>query len=274
MPLYEWPSLALLMQVLPEAGRQVSGVDEGISFRSVAVSAALVLIQEAPTGIVTTLRRKRLTNSQTSEWWEFSIASHNGHVWTKHATGEVKGESLDNQREKQEEEVLPRKVDSAKWYDAATREGITYGPTFARLENARSSTSQPNKCTVTVKNNRWSDESQHHLHPIVLDMYYQMTTRALHDGLDCEFRRTLAAQIDSMTIFRCDHDDLHLSVRPEPTKEGYVSYGTVSAGSKIAMQVDGSRSTLFEEAQPEMRRPTTPTYPRRLERSGCRMWTS
>ncbi|CAI7598432.1 unnamed protein product [Penicillium palitans] len=246
--------LAGYVAVAAEAGRQVSGIDEGVSFRNIAVSAALVLSEEAPTEIITTLRRKRLTDSQTSEWWEFSIASHNGHVWTKHASGEVKGERLDKQEQKQQleqEEQLPRKVDRAKWYDATSKQGITYGPTFAGLENIRSSTAWPNKSTATMKNNRWGDETQHHLHPIVLDTYYQLMSCALHDGLDREFRRTLAARIDSMTMFRCNEDNLDISVRSEPTNDGYIAYGTVSAGSKVVLQVDGSHSTLFEEAESE-----------------------
>ncbi|KAJ5752415.1 hypothetical protein N7520_009332 [Penicillium odoratum] len=245
--------LAGYVAIAAEAGRQVSGIDDGVSLRNIAVSAALVLSEDAPIEIITTMRRKRLTDSQTSEWWEFSIASHNGHVWTKHASGEVKGESLDKQQEKPQagQPELPRKVDSAKWYDATSKQGITYGPTFTSLENIRSSTGWPNKSTATMKNNRWGDETQHHLHPVVLDTYYQLMSCALHDGLDREFRRTLAARIDSMTMFRCNEDNLDISIRSEPTNEGYIAYGYVSAGSIVVLRVDGSHSTLFEEAEPE-----------------------
>ncbi|KAJ5628298.1 hypothetical protein N7490_010526 [Penicillium lividum] len=232
--------------IAAEAGRQVSGIDDGVSFRNIAVSAALVLSEDAPIEIITTMRRKRLTDSQTSEWWEFSIASHNGHVWTKHASGKVKGESLDKQQEKPQAgqlEQLPRKVDSAKWHHLWT--------TFTSLENIRSSTGWPNSCTATMKNNRWGDETQHHLHPVVLDTYYQLMSCALHDGLDREFRRTLAARIDSMTMLRCNEDNLDISIRSEPTNEGYIAHGYVAAGSSVVLRVDGSHSAVFEEAELE-----------------------
>ncbi|KAF2713296.1 hypothetical protein K504DRAFT_398387 [Pleomassaria siparia CBS 279.74] len=243
--------LAGYVSIAAEAARQASGIDDGVSFRNVAVSAALVLNDDAPTEIVTTMRRKRLTDSQTSEWWEFGIASHNGHVWTRHCSGEVRGETFDKMQQSGEKsEDLPRHVDSAKWYDSTARQGISYGPTFAGLENIKSSTGWPNKSTATIKNN-WGDKDQHHLHPIVLDEYYQLMSCALHDGLDRNFRRTVAARIDSMTMFRCADDALSIAVRSEPTDEGYIAYGTVTAGSKIVLQIDGSHSTLFEEAEPE-----------------------
>ncbi|PTB42734.1 hypothetical protein M441DRAFT_166252 [Trichoderma asperellum CBS 433.97] len=242
--------LAGYVAVAAEAARQVSGIDDGVSFRNIAVSSALVLNDDAPTEIITTMRRKRLTDSQNSEWWEFGIASHNGHVWTKHASGEVKGETFDKMQQLDDtEEELPRKVDSTKWYDSTARQGITYGPTFSGLENIKSSTGWPNKSTATMKNNKWGDEAQHHLHPIILDTYYQLMSCALHDGLDRDFRRTLAARIDSMIMFRCSEDNLKIAVRSEPTQEGYIAYGSVSAGSKIVLKVDGSHSTLFEEAE-------------------------
>ncbi|KAM0254483.1 hypothetical protein ACHAQJ_006765 [Trichoderma viride] len=244
--------LAGYVAIAAEAARQVSGIDDGVSFRNIAVSSALVLNDDAPTEIITTMRRKRLTDTQNSEWWEFGIASHNGHVWTKHASGEVKGETFDKMQQIDDtQEELPRKVDSTKWYDSTARQGITYGPTFAGLENIKSSTGWPNKSTATMKNNRWGDETQHHLHPIILDTYYQLMSCALHDGLDRDFRRTLAARIDSMTMFRCSEDNLKIAVRSEPTQEGYIAYGSVSAGSNIVLQVDGSHSTLFEEAEAE-----------------------
>lgn len=66
------------------------------------------------------------------------------------------------------EAQLPLKVDSAKWYEATSARGIIYGPAFACLDNIRSSTGRPNKSMATVKNNRWGDEAQHHLHLVVL----------------------------------------------------------------------------------------------------------
>jgi acyl transferase domain-containing protein len=63
-----------------EAVRQVSEINEGFSVRNIIVSIALVLPEGKPTEIMTTFRPHRLATSLNSQWWEFTIASYNGHV--------------------------------------------------------------------------------------------------------------------------------------------------------------------------------------------------
>jgi hypothetical protein len=69
------------------------GVLAEVSLRHVTVSNTLLINDNEPTELVTALRRHRLTENLNSEWWEFSISSHNGHVWTKHCSDEVRAES-------------------------------------------------------------------------------------------------------------------------------------------------------------------------------------
>ena len=233
-----------------EAARQATGIEDGVSLKNVAVSNALVLAEDAATEVVTTMRRRRLTDSLNSEWWEFTISSHNGHVWTKHCSGEVRGQTFDKSLEHAEEaEELPRKVDGPKWYDAERRAGLSYGPSFATLEQIRSSTGWPHKATATTRNNIWGDETQHHLHPVILDTYFQLMSISVYDGIGRHYRRLLASKIDSMTIFRCAEDELILSATSEPTDGGYIGEGSFSAGSKTVLRISGSRLSLFAETE-------------------------
>ncbi|KAH7371058.1 hypothetical protein BKA66DRAFT_498750 [Pyrenochaeta sp. MPI-SDFR-AT-0127] len=231
-----------------EAARQMSGIHEGVSFRNLAVSNALVLSEDAPTEVVTNLRRKRLTDSLNSEWYEFSVSSHNGHVWTKHCSGEVRGETLDKELEvAQEVQELPRKVDGAKWYEAERRGGLYYGPSFAGLEQIRSSTGSPHRATATLKNNKWSDTAQYHLHPAILDAYIQLQILSVYNGIDRDYKRLLGSKIDSMTMFYCAEDDLQINATSEPSREGYVGTGSISAGLKTILRISGSHILIFDE---------------------------
>ena len=233
-----------------EAARQATGIEDGVSFRNVVVNNALVLAEDAATEVVTTMRHRRLTDSLNSEWWEFSISSHNGHVWTKHCSGEVRGETFNKSFEHAKEgEELPRKVDSPKWYDAERRAGLHYGPKFATLEHIRSSTAWPHKATATTRNNLWGDETQYHLHPVILDTYFQLMSLSVFDGISRHYRRLLASKIDSLTIFGCAEDKLILSATSKPTDGGYIGEGSISAGSKTVLRISGSHLSLFDETE-------------------------
>lgn len=231
-----------------EAVRQLSGVDDGVSLRNLSVSNALVLAEDAATEVITTLRPHRLTDSANSEWWEFTISSHNGHAWTKHCTGQVRAETFGGMPlQATEAEDLPRKVESSKWYEAEQQRGLTYGPSFAVLEQIKSSTGQPHRASATVRNNFWGDETQHHLHPVILDAYFQLMSLSVYDGIGRHYRRLLASSIDSMTMFRCTEDELRISTSSEPTNEGYVGEGALFVGEKAVMRISGANLSLFDE---------------------------
>lgn len=244
--------LAGFVSIAAEAGRQATGIEDGVSLRNITVHNALVIDEIAPTEVVTTMRRQRLTDSATSEWWEFTISSHNGHVWTKHATGDVRGETYDKMLEHNEApEELPRKVDSIKLYESTRKQGLHYGPSFNTLEQIRTSTGWPHKGTASMRNNQWGDEAQYHLHPVVLDTYYQLMSTAVFDGIGRDYRRMVAARIEFLTMFRCSENELQGFVTAKPTDEGYVADGWVSSGSKLVLRILGSHGHVFEEAEVE-----------------------
>ncbi|KAF4434567.1 polyketide synthase [Fusarium acutatum] len=215
------------------------------------VHTALVIEEDGATEIVTTLRRVKLTEEQDSEWWEFSVSSHNGHVWIKHCWGQVRGEQNpfpEKEVVSKSDEVLPREVNASKWYEIVSEEGLTYGPTFNTMESIRTSTKPPHQASTTIQNgeNRWDDASEYHMHPIVLDTFYQLVSCTSTLGIRRAYRRLVASSIEFMTMARCNDERVSIEVSSELGQD-LVGSGTVFSGSKPVMRVINSHSSFFEE---------------------------
>ncbi|KAI0429154.1 hypothetical protein F5Y09DRAFT_268995 [Xylaria sp. FL1042] len=238
------------LSIAAEAARQATGIEEGISFRNVVVNTALVVDEDAAIEIVTSLRHYKLTDTLDSEWWEFNISSHNGHVWTKHCWGQVRGESSmpPTKQLQDREDLLPRKVDVPKWYEAQRRQGLFYGPAFAKMEDLRTSTCSPQQATCKMRNLKWGDETDYHLHPAILDTFFQLASCSNYNGLNHAYRRLVLANVEAMTIYRCTGDELEISTTTKPTAKGCVGTGSITAGSRTLMTITGCHASLFEDA--------------------------
>ena len=228
-----------------EAVRQVTGVQDGFQVRNVLATTALVVNEGKPVEMVTTLRRHRLTNSDDSQWWEFTIGSHNGHVWTRHCTGEVRdqsgclgpGETITQ---------LPRKIGSRQWYDVLRRGGLEFGPRFQCMEDIRSSTSFPGRSTAHIRNNGQGDESMYHLHPVVIDASLQLLVCAAAYGLGLKHRNNVATGVGELSITRCS-SNLVASASAAFTYNGSVSGGGQCIGDgQVVLRMSGVRHTVLE----------------------------
>ena len=244
---------AAYLAMATEAVQQVSEAQETIDMRNVVVSNALPISEESPTELVTAFRRNRLTDSLDSDWWDFTISSHNGHIWTRHCTGQVRpgSDSLSTGASPSAPSTLPRKVDSRSWYEAVHRKRLSYGPHFTSLEEITSSAATPSKASAKLRNNWHGDEANYHLHPVVVDACFQLLSLAAYNGLAHTYRRLVPTSIDHLTISRCRSDELQLCLAGELTQDGGASgQGQYSAGSKIVSQFSGLRMSLFEGAEP------------------------
>jgi acyl transferase domain-containing protein len=231
-----------------EAVRQVSKVQEGVSFRRVIVSTALVVNEGTPTELVTTFRRHRLTDSLDSQWWEFTITSHNGHIWTKHCTGEVRPESKPPPAEITEVPgALPRKISMRKWYETVRRGGLDYGPHFTSLEDVTTSTTSQRLATAKTRNNWHGDEANYHLHPVILDSYFQLLGFAARYGLTHDYRQVVPTIVESLTIFHSSADYLTVNTSAEIVGVGVRGKGSCIADSKMVLQISGvNLSPLYD----------------------------
>lgn len=57
----------------------------------------------------------------------------------------------------------------------------------------------------------------------------------------------VAAKIDLITMFRNVDEELEVFTAAQPTNEGYIADGWVSAGSKKVLSITGSHSLVFDE---------------------------
>ncbi|KAL7940018.1 hypothetical protein V8C42DRAFT_356517 [Trichoderma barbatum] len=236
-----------------EAIRQITGVVDAVELRHVAVRTALVLNESAPKELVTTFHRLRLTDSLESEWWEFSIASHNGHTWTKHCSGEIQARhETDAVRNRvAAPEHLPRKAPSKRWYEAMRREGLDYGYHFESLEDITTTTTGARIARAQVRNNWHGDEQFYHLHPVILDSYFQLLIIAARYGLTHDYRQAIPASVGSLILRRSAVNNLVVSAIAEPIGSGVCGTGTVAAGDELIIEVSNVRLAAFTSADVE-----------------------
>jgi acyl transferase domain-containing protein len=230
-----------------EAMQQTSNTRlNNVQFRETAVEAALLLSESEPTELVTTFRRQRPTERIESEWWNFSISSHNGTVWTKHCSGAVRTYRENTSKKPGRMESLPRIVSIQKWYKALDRRGLNYGFHFKVLEHATSSTIAPRMAKSRVRNNWHGDEEDYYLHPVIVDSMFQTLSVAAQHGLTHAYRKLIATSIESLTISRCSSDHFTVSTSAELLRDGVLGAGSCTSGSQIVMEVSGARLTILD----------------------------
>ncbi|CAG8888844.1 unnamed protein product [Penicillium egyptiacum] len=242
-----------------EAIHQITGIEEAVEFRNIAVRTALVINESSPKEVVTTFHRLRLADSLDSEWWEFSIASHNGHTWTKHCSGEIQArdETVAMRNRVGEQEDLPRKASSKRWYDTMRSEGLDYGYHFESLGNITTTTTGARVARAQVRNNWHGDEQSYHLHPVILDSYFQLLSIAARYGLTYDYHQVIPASVGSLILRRCSVNNLVVSAIAVPTGSGVCGTGTVAAGDENIIELSKVRLTSFTNGGVEERAPIT-----------------
>ncbi|KAM5429086.1 hypothetical protein McanCB56680_003313 [Microsporum canis] len=221
-----------------EAIRQITGIEEAVELRNVVVPTALVLNENSPKELVTSFHRLRLTDSLDSDWWEFSIASHNGRIWIKHCSGEILAREEKNaMRNGAMQEDLLRKVSSKSWYNTMRRESIDYGHHFTSLERVTTATTGARVAHAQVRNNWHGDEQFYHLHPVIFDSYLQLLSIAARYGLTRDYRQVLPASVGSLILRRSAVNNLVVSAIAEPVGSGVCGTGTVAAGDRLIIEV-------------------------------------
>lgn len=152
-----------------EAIRQLTGSSD-FTVRRVHIKAAMILTQDATAlEVVTQLQKIPLTSSSESDWYSFSVSSHQNGGWLKHASGEVRaGEGSDREVTELKIAPLPRLVSSKALYRKFRSMGIEYGPRFLGLKDVTADTQRP-QLVASVTNDVRDGESAYAIHPATLD---------------------------------------------------------------------------------------------------------
>ncbi|KAH3950534.1 hypothetical protein HBI56_154300 [Parastagonospora nodorum] len=220
-----------------EAIRQLSGVENSYSLRHLVLNQALMMQEGVDTELVTNLRPVRLTDSEDSQWWEFSIASYNGSSWSKHCVGQVSATPSIEPSQADTVEALPRKLDNFKVFNTLAKSGMQYGPAFQRLGNISAGTTDT-RAVSSITNNLNGDENKYHLHPAIIDAALQMGLVAARSGkLDASNCAAMPTLIEEVTIFRSDPEaEMFVAASTDiPVASGEIqgSFQVVSNGKAI-----------------------------------------
>ncbi|KAI1328458.1 acyl transferase domain-containing protein [Xylariaceae sp. FL0255] len=187
-----------------EAVRQVNGAKNGYSIRDLTVDVALVLDEGSTTEVITTLRPYYLTKSQESGWWDFTIASFNDHVWTRHAKGQVTALMSNLPQLPSSDNPLPKKVDSQALYKGMQRVGVNLGTSFQTMSLIEASTSSDHLARANVAVGQFGDEADYHVHPTTLDVIFQLQSVAAVKGRLRLLRNWIPVSLERLNVLRCD----------------------------------------------------------------------
>jgi acyl transferase domain-containing protein/phospholipid N-methyltransferase len=239
------------ISMVGEGIRQITSRQSSFTVRQLVLTSALVLSEGKPAELVTTFRPHRLTDTIDSKWWEFTIASHNGHIWAKHCSGKVTCEAglAGEPVQAQDTALLPRKLGRRNYYDMCNRVGFRYGPNFQRLEGIRTGTVQQ-LATAQIAGYRTGDEQDYHIHPTILDGCIQLAPLAATYGrLENNHDRRVPTKVDRVTIHRCTSGiDMRVSATATITKGNGDVIGQVqcTANGKVVLDVEGVKLSPLE----------------------------
>ena len=230
-----------------EAVRQLADGSEGFSIRNMKVSMALVLNEGKPTELMTSLRPHRLTDSLNSSWWEFTVASYNGHIWTKHCTGEVSA-LFTGPGPGQDPEPLPRKLNAKRYYETMAKGGLDLGPCFQTLDTIETSTRGEKRAIGHVVNGRQGDEDNYFIHPTVIDGTIQILGAAAVNGYLRKTKTWLPTSVDKISICRWAGNMVTGVSADLSSNHSVVGGGRCTSDGRTVMEVSGLRMSLADGA--------------------------
>jgi hypothetical protein len=127
------------------------------------------------------MRPVRISDRLDSKWYEFSISSHDGGGWTKHATGKALASAEDLESAALEPPTFERVVSSPIWYTMLANLGLQYGPHFQGLESITASPVRY-EASATIRGHTTETSTSHALHPISIDQCLQLVSVAATHG--------------------------------------------------------------------------------------------
>ncbi|KAJ6199405.1 LOW QUALITY PROTEIN: polyketide synthase [Bipolaris maydis] len=187
----------------------------GFSVKNMVIGAALILQENKPVEIVTSLRRWRITDHLESSGWEFMISSFSGTTWTTHCSGCVEAIYSSPPPPAVPETAFPRRTDAKKWYQAMWHLGARYGPCFQGLKNIECTPNKSSaKATICDKTPDGS-ESHYLIHPTTIDVFFQTMAAAACNGQGhATDRMSVPTFIKRMDIYESSGDlQVHTSAK-------------------------------------------------------------
>lgn len=208
--------------MIGEAIRQVSS-SEVYVLQNLVVKAAVILQDSGMTEIMTTMRPSRLTDSDNSSWYDFSISSFNRTSWIQHCVAQGKpGSGSETSSEKRIVTPYTRRLSQGFWYERLRYLGLNYGPNFQGMKEISAHVNE-RRATASLQNNTNLKEAKYSVHPTTLDNCLQLFTVAMTSGVARRLQTlALPSTVDCICV-RPGGSDLLAEATTEISSKGVVS---------------------------------------------------
>ncbi|KAK5991578.1 Highly reducing polyketide synthase gloL [Cladobotryum mycophilum] len=232
--------------MMGEAIRQILG-SESYVLRNLMVKGALVLTENEPIELMTTMRRLRLTElTNSSTWHDISISTFNGTSWIENCIAQGRAGDEDSINKPLARTIDPcvRHLSHTSFYERMQHMGLHYGPRFKGLQNL---TAHPDKdvATGSMINDASEWEATYSVHPTTLDFCIQLGAVA--------YSRGIARRLNSLAL---PIDIRHIVVNPggpeliaEAEHDAQSGTGNLVAvdkeSNKIVVKLDKGRGIEF-----------------------------
>ncbi|KAL9076681.1 MAG: hypothetical protein Q9157_003571 [Trypethelium eluteriae] len=200
-----------------EAIRQLTGSPD-FTVREVTISSALVLHEGVAREAITHLSAVHLNSASDAVWYDFTISSLNGEVWTKHVSGQVRGGS-DFDVAVPQIKTRSRQVSSNKWYSVMKRFGLNYGPRFQRMKRITADVFA-HEAVASIDNSVNPSESVYAIHPSTIDCTFQLFSVAAAKGLSRLFARLCVPTFIEELYIKPTSDEILVEASTESTPKG------------------------------------------------------
>lgn len=166
--------LAGYITMMGEAIRQVTG-SEPYSLRNLMMRSGMLVPDDNPIEIMTTMRVGRLTEVTNSSWYDISVYSFNGSTWVQHCVAQGKGgENSFHVPLKRITVPSPRQPPEATYYGGLKRLGLDLGPQFQTLKDVIVS-SKITAATASIKKIASEPRARYFAHPFLVDACFQLS---------------------------------------------------------------------------------------------------
>ncbi|EFQ96831.1 fatty acid synthase S-acetyltransferase [Nannizzia gypsea CBS 118893] len=209
---------------------------EDYTIRNLLIKSPMVLRRERETEVITAFKPSKITDLVDSEWYSFTIMSHDGAEWTKHCQGEVKA-GPDNPRKGHKIPTYNRAVDAALCYKMIDRAGFNYGPRFRRFKDISVHLTE-NRASAKVTELQEKPVSRYALHPATMDHVLQLFPINVSKGLPRLLYILVPASLGKIYV-RGSSSELSIETVYTHNNNGVlVGNATMMEGDELALTFD------------------------------------
>lgn len=247
---------AAYVAMVGEASRRLhssagSNAFAGFSVKNMVIGTAMVLEENKPIEMVTSLRRWRITDTSESNGWEFTISTYAGTSWIKHCSGSVEAIQSPplSHPPVSPESAFTRSTDAAKWYQAMWNVGARYGPFFQGMKNPVCSPNEQIAKVVACDNTPKDCESKYLVHPTTIDIFLQATSIAACYGKGHALERmNVPTFLKQLEVYSCPGDlQVHTSAKIMAHGRIHACGYAFDAKGSLAMKLDTAKMTPLEK---------------------------